>query len=309
MLLSSTAFVAPVAHADQSMEELEARLEKAKKRNLQLKAEMLERENITIEAEALEKDNARMEALKKTGKQAQEIQKSEVKENNKASSVHSAPHIQRRVASRSVVERTNAAPDPKQTINDALAAIPANDSRRQFTAADIRAPAYKEPLPIVVSYWNGIYFGGNAGYGGNAIQSYSSTVSAGIVANSEAPIGVGGPLAGGQLGYNYQFANDIVVGGEVDMDWTDIINFKGYGSKRNNQILAGFFSGSTSDYGRTGLDWLGTARVRLGYSIGNFLPYITGGLAYGQLSSSTLNAAFTGTTNANGFGFGSLTSG
>ncbi len=57
-LLCSAAFIAFPARADQSMEELEARLEKAKKRNLQLKAEILERENIKIEAEAIKSGKA-----------------------------------------------------------------------------------------------------------------------------------------------------------------------------------------------------------------------------------------------------------
>jgi hypothetical protein len=47
LLSSSAAFISPPALADQSMEELEARLEKAKKRNLMLKAELLERDDIT----------------------------------------------------------------------------------------------------------------------------------------------------------------------------------------------------------------------------------------------------------------------
>lgn len=47
----------------------------------------------------------------------------------------------------------------------------------------------------------------------------------------------------------------------------------------------------SSTNSRAGLDWLGTAKVRLGYSLGNFLPYLTGGFAYGQLSSNTLGSS------------------
>ena len=35
-----------------------------------------------------------------------------------------------------------------------------------------------------------------------------------------------------------------------------------------------------------GLDWIGTARARVGYDLGRFLPYITGGFAYGGLTQS-----------------------
>jgi outer membrane immunogenic protein len=41
------------------------------------------------------------------------------------------------------------------------------------------------------------------------------------------------------------------------------------------------------------LDWLFTFRGRLGYSFGRVLPYITGGLAYGQIESSAV-AVLTG---------------
>ncbi|MDR3409051.1 MAG: outer membrane beta-barrel protein, partial [Methylovirgula sp.] len=42
-------------------------------------------------------------------------------------------------------------------------------------------------------------------------------------------------------------------------------------------------------------EYLGTARVRLGYAFGNILPYVTGGFAYGQTSSYyNINYAISG---------------
>ncbi len=43
-------------------------------------------------------------------------------------------------------------------------------------------------------------------------------------------------------------------------------------------------SNTQTNYQRVGVDWLGTARGRLGYNLDKFFPYITGGFAYGQLS-------------------------
>ena len=36
--------------------------------------------------------------------------------------------------------------------------------------------------------------------------------------------------------------------------------------------------------------WLGTARARLGYSFGRFMPYVTGGAAFGDIKT-TINGA------------------
>lgn len=60
-----------------------------------------------------------------------------------------------------------------------------------------------------------------------------------------------GGLVGGTIGYNFQPGGPWVWGLEADL---------------------GYFSHSDQKY-------LGTARGRLGYATGNFLPYITGGLA------------------------------
>ena len=53
----------------------------------------------------------------------------------------------------------------------------------------------------------------------------------------------------------------------------------GYGERANGDSL------TASGYAGSHLEYLGTARVRLGYAFGNLLPYITGGFAYGQTSS------------------------
>src|SRR5256884_877998 len=37
---------------------------------------------------------------------------------------------------------------------------------------------------------------------------------------------------------------------------------------------------------RIGLDWFGTTSLRLCYALGRFLPYITGGVSYGQVTAS-----------------------
>jgi len=78
-----------------------------------------------------------------------------------------------------------------------------------------------------------------------------------------------GGLVGGTLGYNWQ-ANQIVFGLEGDIDWS---HFTGSGT-------CGGVSCSVRN------DWLGTARGRLGYAFDRFLPYVTGGAAFGNIKTA-----------------------
>ncbi len=105
----------------------------------------------------------------------------------------------------------------------------------------------------------------------------------GVSGNGNANITSSGFLAGGQIGYNYQFpASNFVAGVEADIDWTSI---RGQLGASLNASDTGGDSLSANGYAGSHLEYLGTARVRLGYAFGNLLPYITGGFAYGQTSS------------------------
>ncbi len=96
----------------------------------------------------------------------------------------------------------------------------------------------------------------------------------------------GFPLAGGQAGgtagYNWQTGN-VVFGVEGDLDWSGF-----NGSATTPGCPAGC---STSD------SWLSTVRGRVGYSFGRIMPYITGGLAVGDIRAAT--PGFAGGTAVN----------
>jgi len=122
-----------------------------------------------------------------------------------------------------------------------------------------RAPAY---VPFFM--WTGFYVGINAGYG---FGTSNWTDTAGVTTGD---FNVSGGAVGGTLGYNMQFGSAIL-GIETDLDWASI-----KGSTAVN-------CGTTCD---TELQWLGTTRARLGYALDRFLPYITGGAAYGSIKAS-----------------------
>lgn len=136
-------------------------------------------------------------------------------------------------------------------------------------AADMARPpraAYPVKAPEYRAYdWTGFYAGFNAGYGwGNSKYGFDGS--------NTSPEGA---LLGGTIGYNYQWGQT-VFGVESDIDWN---NAKG-------SIGCGLGTCETKS------DWLGTTRLRLGYAVDRFMPYITGGAAYGNVKANVPGVGF-----------------
>jgi outer membrane immunogenic protein len=131
------------------------------------------------------------------------------------------------------------------------------------------APYYKAPAVYAppAYTWSGFYLGINGG-GAWGQSSWTTTGSS----------DTSGGFVGGTIGYNYQI-DQAVIGIEGDIDWADI-------------------NGSTSAAGKTSDSWLSTVRGRLGYGADRFLPYITGGLAVGDIKASLPGFAGGSVTNA-----------
>ena len=80
-------------------------------------------------------------------------------------------------------------------------------------------------------------------------------------------------MVGGTIGYNWQaLGSPWVFGLEGDIDWTNIKNT---------------FADATCPTGcQTKNNWLGTVRGRVGYAWDRVMPYITGGLAVGDIEAN-----------------------
>jgi outer membrane immunogenic protein len=171
----------------------------------------------------------------------------------------------------------------KATVFGALASIVAMGAA---AAADL--PSYKAPPPPPAPApfsWSGYHFGISGGYGGgsaNYISSVYSFAPAFAWNHAESSHGTSGFLVGAQSGALWQMPNNIVLGYESDFSYADV-------SSNNN----GGWGGAGL---RSRLRWFGTERARIGYAFGRFLPYVTGGLAYGQLFTG-------GVENVGGFLF------
>jgi hemolysin activation/secretion protein/opacity protein-like surface antigen len=181
--------------------------------------------------------------------------------------------------------------------------------------------------PLVVSsdapppLWTGFYAGLNAGY---SWDPHPEATTLGIPASG--PLGlvsdifanasalgisgisrgtVGGFAGGGQIGYNYQL-NSFVGGLEADLQGSNLPTKHGR-SRLTDAVLpvvvpnpnpppdfvlqASSNPAASSVQHEKSVDWFGTVRARLGYTVTpTFLAYATGGLAYGHVSSNTLIA-------------------
>jgi outer membrane immunogenic protein len=157
------------------------------------------------------------------------------------------------------------------------------------SAADL--PSRKEapamlPPPAPPPLWTGFYVGLNAGYGwsnnGNVRQSYYDTATGGFGGQAlggnypwNASSSDDGFIGGGQIGYNAQI-NNFVVGLEADIQGV-----------ASDKAAASYYGPTAATSISRGIDYLGTARGRVGYLFTpTLLAYATGGLAYGQTNLS-----------------------
>ena len=146
------------------------------------------------------------------------------------------------------------------------------------SAADLpsRKGPVVAPVYVPVFTWTGFYVGANAGYGwGN-----TSTNNLGQVGDLDGFVG------GGQVGYNYQIGQ-FVLGAEADFQGADLS------------------SGSNIFGTSVKTEYFGTVRARLGWAIDRWMPYITGGWAYGNVKTAIPGIGFSSDrTHTGGYAIG-----
>lgn len=141
-------------------------------------------------------------------------------------------------------------------------------------AADL-PPRYAPPVPAPfvapIYNWTGLYIGVSGG-GGWGRSRWDSTNE----------FDISGGLVGGTLGYNWQ-TGPWVFGLEGDISWANI---------------EGTTNFACAPGCRTNDSWLSTVRGRLGYAFDRFLPYVTGGVAIGDIRADVGNTNVATETNA-----------
>jgi outer membrane immunogenic protein len=157
-------------------------------------------------------------------------------------------------------------------------------------AADM--PLKALPPPPVVYNWTGCYIGLDAGESYGRTSGYSNTGSTtlgGVLPlpsglNETDPFNLSGFIGGVYGGCNYQ-TGAFVIGVEGDWSFT---NKEGQAfANRGNQIAGQGGIGNSNDVWYLQERQVGTARLRLGYTVTpNWLWYITGGGAWTKINTS-----------------------
>jgi outer membrane immunogenic protein len=155
-----------------------------------------------------------------------------------------------------------------------VAALGGAAAAADLPPAPSAVPYYKAPAYAPAYNWSGFYIGINGG-GGWGRSDWTTTHS----------FDTSGGFVGGTVGYNYQ-VDQVVLGVEGDIDWADINGTTSTGCTSSTGLAC-----KTSD------NWLGTIRGRLGYAADRFMPYVTGGAAFGDINAT--GPGLTGIDNTN----------
>jgi outer membrane immunogenic protein len=143
-----------------------------------------------------------------------------------------------------------------------------------FGALAVSAPAIAADVPVEQSYpaatvgyynWSGAYFGLHTGYSFGNVETLSTPTTAAYDTDYDLNFLLGGVT----VGYNHQIGN-WVLGGEIDASFTDA-----------EESIDPDGAGGVTEF-QTDLDWLATARLRVGYAFDNILVYATAGGAAGE---------------------------
>lgn len=156
------------------------------------------------------------------------------------------------------------------------------------------------PLPLGLRLnnepWTGLYAGASFGYGFASIDG-TTTLADGtanaIAATESANETLDAMLGGGQIGYNYQFRNGIVLGVEADFSWLAHKTTHEALATEAQILIDNEMWQAKTDYS---FDWLSTIRAKAGYAFSDRLfVYGTGGVAF--LRESEQRSQYIATTS------------
>jgi len=190
-------------------------------------------------------------------------------------------------------------------------AIATRASAGDFDVPTLRGSQPFIPAPQQYARWNGFYAGGQLGQGSSAMNFAGATQS--LIAyllrtshleSEQHPsewgvLGKGyssGQSYGGFVGYNAQF-QDAVVGIDVQYNKSNFFANAPV-SPITRAVTAGgnnYIVNVSGDASMRIIDY-GSARLRAGWAAGNFLPFITGGVALGR-ADVTRSAQVSGAEN------------
>ncbi len=156
-------------------------------------------------------------------------------------------------------------------------------SARPGLAADLptRMPVKAAPAPARMFSWTGCYLGGHVGWGWGR-KTFTDTSQGDLTALVGLPsvnFDTNGFLGGGQVGCDYQFAQNWVIGVEGSFSWADI---------HGSAALPSIFPDTLTFQAKT--DWMASTTGRLGYTWDRWLVYAKGGVAWAHDKYNAVSA-------------------
>jgi outer membrane immunogenic protein len=140
-------------------------------------------------------------------------------------------------------------------------------------------------VPVQVSSWTGCYIGGNLGGGWGretvSIPNLAETTGVPGLAGVSLPSVTGntsGVLGGGQVGCNYQFAPNWVIGIEGDGEGANIKGDAAESVSFTNPSTGAFETVNGTAHAQT--DWIASITGRLGWTWNPVMLYAKGGAAW-----------------------------
>lgn len=146
-------------------------------------------------------------------------------------------------------------------------------------------PAPTASIPDVnwTGFYGGLFVGHGNGDSNHCDQSAAGNCSVPPTVANQVSTDPSGAVFGIMAGYNYQMANDIVLGIEFD-----------YAKSNMDATSPSFGLFSCGTFCTTDIENMATLRVRAGYAVDNLLPYVTAGIA-----STEYTATINGTGSSN----------
>lgn len=151
-------------------------------------------------------------------------------------------------------------------------------------AADVPAPLNEIALEAPLFDWTGFYVGVQAGgaWGDVRVDDYNCIK----IDDCDGPgnryfveADVSGWKGGAHVGYNQQFGT-FVLGAESDINFSTVSGagpFRFYDLSEDET-----FDGRSGETSSFAMLWEGSTRLKAGLAIDRLMPYVTGGVAYGQ---------------------------
>lgn len=165
-------------------------------------------------------------------------------------------------------------------VSIALAVLTAGSA----TAADLGARPYtKAPAASPIYDWTGLYIGANIGAaaaGTNVAPDPTTGWFGNPNTGNNNDLFKAGVTGGGQIGYNWQFAPNWVLGIEGDIN--------AISAKRSTCDINDCFHGEELIF-NSKTDYLATVRGRLGYAWDRSMVYVTGGAAFANVKDSLVD--------------------